>query len=84
LLVGERRDFPALQDDHAHWRSFPQQWNAEIGANAGDAHRFHEGEFGIDLNVWDLDGASLENGPPCDVSAANLKRMILHELYHFG
>src|SRR5262249_52293252 len=84
LLVGEGLDSSALENDHADRRSFPYQRNAENGADTAETCPLQESEFGIGLDIRDMNDAAIDKDPPGRVAAVNCERTILHECYHFG
>src|SRR5262245_16150571 len=84
LLVGEGLDSSALKNDHADRRSFPYQRNAENGADTAETCPLQESEFGIGLDIRDMNDAAIDKDPPGRVAAVNCERTILHECYHLG
>src|SRR5262249_15730756 len=64
LLVGEGLDSSALENDHTDRRSFPYQRNAENGADTGETCPLQESEFGIGLNIRDMNDAAIDKARP--------------------
>jgi hypothetical protein len=72
LLLRERLDPGAGQEQHADRGSLAQQRNAERGAIVAERQDTGHVVFGVGLDVVHMNDASLEQGAPDDRSAARL------------
>ena len=80
LLVGERLNGAARQDQHAGRSALAQHWHAEDRAHVGEPGSYSQPHLRISLGVHDMDGFAFEHDPAGDRTPIRFERMLFHVL----
>jgi hypothetical protein len=80
LLVGERLNGAARQDQHAGRSALAQHRHAEDCAHVGEPGSYSQPHLRICFGVHDMNGLALEYDPTGDRTAIRPERMLFHVL----
>ena len=83
LLVRERPQRAARQDDHADRSSFPQQWNPEHAAEGRDFLKLGQFIFRIGEDIRNLNRFAFQKRPATDRAAPRRNHDALHVFVKF-